>query len=98
VIAGLEQAAAVPGATVFHAGTAFAEPAPAGGSHDVVTAGGRVLAVSALGDGFAQARERAYEAIAHITFDGLQVRPDIAERAVTAQAGESRLFPAGFAG
>ena len=98
VITGLEQAAAVPDVSVYHAGTAFAGPAASGGRQAVVTAGGRVLAVSALGDGFAQARERAYEAVAHISFDGRQVRPDIAERAVTAQAGESRLFPPGFAG
>ena len=94
VISGLDLAAAVPDVTVYHAGTAFAEPtAPA----DVVTAGGRVLAVSALGDGFAQARERAYQAVAHIGFDGVQARPDIAERAVAAQEGRSKLFPSGFA-
>ena len=105
VIRGLDRAAALPGVTVYHAGTAIGEPSPAaavsGGAQQgrsVLTAGGRVLAVSALGDGFAQARERAYEAVAQIGFDGQQVRPDIAERAVAAQAGDLRLFPAGFAG
>ena len=75
---------------MFHAGTALR-------GHEVVTAGGRVLAVSALGDGFAGARERAYEAVAHIQFDGRQVRPDIAARAVGAQSGEILLFPPGAA-
>ena len=63
---------------------------------DVVTAGGRVLAVSALGDGFTAARARAYEAAARISFDGRQVRADIAERAVKAQAGALDLFPDSF--
>jgi phosphoribosylamine--glycine ligase len=97
VITGLVEAARLPGITVYHAGTAFAAPAMAA-EQQVVTAGGRVLAVSALGDGFAQARGRAYEAVARIGFDGRQVRPDIAERAIAAQAGQSRLFPPGFAG
>jgi phosphoribosylamine--glycine ligase len=95
VISGLDEAAGMDGVTVYHAGTAFAGGV-AGGGGDVVTAGGRVLAVSALGDGFAAARERAYEAAALIRFDGMQLRPDIAERAVRAQAGELDLFPAGF--
>ena len=91
VITGLEAAAALDGVSVFHAGTALR-------GDEVVTAGGRVLAVSALGDGFAGARERAYDAVAHIQFDGRQVRPDIAARAVGAQSGEIRLFPPGTAG
>jgi phosphoribosylamine---glycine ligase len=97
VIEGLARAAALPQVSVYHAGTAFAEPAP-GAEPEVVTAGGRVLAVTALGDGFAQARERAYQAVACISFDGRQVRPDIAARAVAAQAGELTLFPSGAAG
>ncbi len=95
VIDGLSEAAALPGATVYHAGTATAgvdgTRPPA-----VVTAGGRVLAVSALGDGFAAARELAYDAVGMISFDGAQSRPDIAERAVRAQAGEISLFPEGW--
>ena len=55
-----------------------------------------MLAVSALGSGFAVARRRAYEAVEKITFDGAQVRPDIAERAVEAAAGRLDLFPAGL--
>ena len=91
VISGLDAAGAIDDVTVFHAGTALQDG-------QVVTAGGRVLAVSALGDGFAAARERAYEAVGCIHFDGRQTRPDIAERAVRARAGEIELFPAGFAG
>ncbi len=89
VITGLEAAARLDGVTVYHAGTAREDD-------QVVTAGGRVLAVSALGDGFAAARELAYKATREIHFDGEQVRPDIAERAVKAAAGELDLFPAGF--
>jgi phosphoribosylamine--glycine ligase len=73
-IDGVDEAAAE-GAQIFHAGT---------GEEDgrLVTAGGRVLNVTALGDGPAEARERAYAAAARIRFDGLQMRGDIAERAV----------------
>ena len=101
VIQGLEAAAAEPDVTVYHAGTAFAAPASAGagkasGAHKaVVTNGGRVLAVSALAEDFAKARERAYTALAHISFDGMQYRPDIAARAVSAERGESQLFSPG---
>jgi len=91
VISGLDAAGAIDDVTVYHAGTALQDG-------QVVTAGGRVLAVSALGDGFATARSRAYEAIGLIHFDGRQTRPDIAERAVEAAAGTRDLFPAGFAG
>ena len=91
VISGLAEADALDDVTVYHAGTALQDG-------QVITAGGRVLAVSALGDGFSAARERAYRAVDKITFDGRQVRPDIAERAVKARAGELDLFPAGFAG
>jgi phosphoribosylamine--glycine ligase len=96
VILGLEQAAAEPDVAVYHAGTAFA-PGTSGdaGLKSVVTNGGRVLAVSALADGFAAARERAYRALSHISFNGMQFRPDIAERAARAQQGEQELFPRG---
>ena len=91
VITGLADAAALDDVTVYHAGTALEDG-------QVVTAGGRVLAVSALGSVFTAARERAYEGVARIRFDGQQTRPDIAERAVMARAGALDLFPAGFAG
>jgi hypothetical protein len=61
-----------------------------------VTAGGRVLAVSALGDGFGEARARAYGALARLSFPGQQTRDDIGERAVRAAAGELDLFPNGL--
>jgi len=54
--------------------------------------------IPGAGDGFAAARERAYDAVGHIRFDGQQTRPDIAERAVEAAAGKRDLFPAGSAG
>ena len=91
VIEGLEAAGALDGVTVFHAGTALKDG-------DVVTAGGRVLAVSALGRGFSEARERAYAGADRISFDGAQIRADIAERAVRAAAGEISLFPHGLEG
>ena len=91
VIEGVDDAAAMDDVTVYHAGTALAGDA-AGSGGGVFTAGGRVLAVSALGDGFAKARERAYEGVAKISFDGMQWRPDIGERAVRAESGEISLF------
>jgi phosphoribosylamine--glycine ligase len=89
VITGLDAAGALDDVTVFHAGTALKDG-------EVVTAGGRVLAVSALGRGFAEARKRAYQGIGRISFDGAQIRADIAERAVRAAAGQISLFPAGL--
>ncbi len=70
---GLDDAEAVEGVLVFHAGTALREGR-------VVTAGGRVLAVSALGATAAEARARAYEACSRIFFEGMLYRRDIAER------------------
>ena len=61
---------------VTHAGTAT------GAGGEIVTAGGRVLNVTALGDGPAAARDAAYAAADAITFDGRQLRRDIAARAV----------------
>ena len=73
-ISGLQDAASRPGVEVFHAGTALKDGR-------VVTAGGRVLAVSALGASLAEARERAYHAVSLISFDGMHYRSDIAARA-----------------
>ncbi|MGH2750484.1 MAG: phosphoribosylamine--glycine ligase [Actinomycetota bacterium] len=75
VIDGLDEVDGMDGVEVFHAGTARRADA-------VVTAGGRVLAVSALGADFAAARRLAYEAAGTITFGGKHLRTDIAERAV----------------
>ncbi len=73
-ISGLEAAAKVEGAIVFHAGTAERDGR-------VVTSGGRVLAVSALGTTIERARATAYEACSRIAFEGAYYRRDIAERA-----------------
>jgi len=75
MISGIEDAAALEDVEVTHAGTARS-------GDDVVTAGGRVLNVTALGGDAAAARERAYEAARMIRFDGMQLRTDIAARAV----------------
>jgi len=71
VIRGLEAAAGVAGAEILHAGTAERDGA-------IVTAGGRVLNVTALGDDVGAARAAAYAAADMIAFDGRQLRRDIA--------------------
>ncbi len=73
-IRGLDAADEVDGVTVFHSGTEDADGR-------VVSAGGRVLAVSALGASLREARARAYEACDRIAFDGMTYRRDIAARA-----------------
>jgi len=77
VIAGLERVttAAHPDVIVFHAGTAQ-------DGERVVTSGGRVLGVTALGDSVRLAQRSAYAAIGAIRFDGMQYRTDIGHRAV----------------
>jgi phosphoribosylamine--glycine ligase len=75
VISGLADAAAVEGVEVTHAGTAER-------NSEIVTDGGRVLNVTGLGPDAAAARDRAYAAAARIKFDGMQMRTDIAKRAV----------------
>jgi phosphoribosylamine---glycine ligase len=72
-ISGLDEAAQL--AEVLHAGTAASDGR-------IVTAGGRVLNVTALGTTPGEARDRAYEAAERIEFDGRQMRGDIAARAV----------------
>jgi phosphoribosylamine---glycine ligase len=74
-ITGLESAASVPGVTVLHAGSARREDGA------LVTAGGRVLAVTAVADDLAGARQSAYDAVARIGIRGSHHRSDIAERA-----------------
>jgi phosphoribosylamine--glycine ligase len=75
-IRGLDASTPGEGVHVFHAGTARRDGR-------VVTAGGRVLAVSALGKGLAEARDRAYEAVSRISFEGMHHRTDIAEEAAS---------------
>ncbi len=76
VIDGLSAAARKPDVFIFHAGTAMNEK-----SH-FVTAGGRVLAVTALGDTLRAAYEKAYTEIAHVRFQGGFYRRDIGRRAL----------------
>ncbi len=74
-ITGLDAAPLVPGVVVFHAGTA-----EVGGQ--LVTAGGRVLGVSARGGTLEVALARAYQALAEIDFEGMYYRRDIGHRAL----------------
>ncbi len=83
VISGLEEAAKVPGAFVFHAGTALK-----GGA--VVTNGGRVLGVTALGEGIGEAIRRAYDAAARISWEGAYYRKDIGQKALVREKGKDR--------
>jgi phosphoribosylamine--glycine ligase len=78
-ITGLEEASALPGVQVFHAGTIARDGR-------VVTAGGRVLTVTALGRDHDEARSRAYEACSLIDFDGMTYRRDIAAGAMQGAA------------
>jgi phosphoribosylamine--glycine ligase len=75
VIHGLEEAARLTDTKIFHAGTARE-------GDKIVTAGGRVLGVTALGGTLAEARDRAYLAVSKIQFDGAQFRRDIAAKAL----------------
>lgn len=76
VITGIEDAEAMEDVTVYHAGTAVREDG------ELVTSGGRVLAVTALGDTFEAARDLAYEACEKIEFEGKTLRRDIGLRAL----------------
>jgi phosphoribosylamine--glycine ligase len=78
VIGGLDEVAKVPGVKVFHAGTTLEKDF-------VVTDGGRVLGVTALGDTLADARRNAYEAVSRIHFQGAFYRRDIAAKALRAE-------------
>ncbi len=75
VIAGLEEADAIDDVVVFHAGTDSS-------NGDVVTSGGRVLGVTALGDDLHAAVDKTYKAIEEIDFDGAHYRKDIAAKAL----------------
>jgi len=78
-ISGLDEAAAMEDVVVFHAGTRKA-------GSQVVTAGGRVLGVTALGSTFEAARQRCYAAVEKIHFDGAYCRKDIGAQAMAARA------------
>ena len=74
MISGLEEAAA--------RASRSPTPAPRASDGEIVTAGGRVLNVTGARADAGEARERAYDAAERITFDGRQIRTDIAARAV----------------
>ena len=76
-IEGVEQAEAVEGVRVYHAGTEL-------DGEKLVTSGGRVLGVMGNGPTLSEAHERAYRAVGCIHFDGMQLRRDIAARALGA--------------
>jgi phosphoribosylamine--glycine ligase len=72
-ISGIEEAEALQNVVVFHAGTALE-------NGQLVTAGGRVLGVTALGSTISQATNRAYQAVEKIHFEGMHYRRDIAKK------------------
>lgn len=71
-IEGLEAVAQLPDVVVFHAATSRRDDG------EILTAGGRVLAVTALGASLEEARRRAYDAVGRISWPGMQYRSDIA--------------------
>jgi len=83
-IEGIERVAALDGVEVFHAGT------ESDGSSGYRTSGGRVLAVTALGDDLAAARSLAYEGIGGPRWPGAHYRPDIAEDAIVELARRTK--------
>jgi phosphoribosylamine--glycine ligase len=80
-VRGLGEAARVTGLPVFQAGTAL------GSGGEVVTAGGRVLAVAALGEDHRAARRRAYDGLAAVSFEGMWYRSDIGPRESSQSSG-----------
>jgi phosphoribosylamine--glycine ligase len=78
-IHGLAEAAQLEGVKVFHAGTKR-------DGDRVVTSGGRVLGITAVGDDLLSAKKRAYEAVSLIRFDGAIYRTDIADKAINKQS------------
>jgi len=79
-IVGLEESQQLEDVIVFHAGTKDMDG-------DIVTNGGRVLGVTALGQTIRDAKERAYRAVDKIKFDGAYCRRDIADKAIKASGG-----------
>ncbi|MDC0143773.1 phosphoribosylamine--glycine ligase [Verrucomicrobia bacterium] len=75
LITGVADVGAMEGVKIFHAGTKYE-------GKNLVTSGGRVLGVTALGDTLVAARDRAYAAVDKIRFEGAHVRGDIAAKAL----------------
>ena len=94
IVTGLADAEELPDVKVFHAGTRLDE------QNRVLTDGGRVFGVTALGDTLADAKARAYEAVKRINFPGVHYRTDIADKAlrpkVVAAPAEAPKLPAKF--
>ncbi len=86
VIRGLEEAAAIPDVKVFHSGTRMQDG-------QVVTAGGRVLAVTAIGNSISAAKLQAYTAVKCIRWPGAWCRKDISDKALAHSIEESRRSP-----
>ena len=80
VILGIDEAEALEGVTVFHAGTAV------NSDGELITNGGRVLNVVAMGDTFEEAREQVYRACDLINFENKQLRSDIGAKAARGRA------------
>jgi phosphoribosylamine--glycine ligase len=78
-ITGIENADAMRDVKVFHSGTRME-------GDQLVTDGGRVLGVTAMGDTIAAAQKRAYDAMKQIHFEGMHYRTDIAHQAITLEA------------
>jgi phosphoribosylamine--glycine ligase len=74
-ITGLDAAAKLPDIVIFHAGTSHE-------NNRILTAGGRVLGVTAVGKDLAQARSKAYAAVKLIQFSGQQYRTDIGNKSL----------------
>ena len=74
-ISGLDEAGKLEGVTVFHAGTKLEDGR-------IVTSGGRVLGVTAVGPDFRSARDRVYSAVEKISFENMHYRTDIARRVI----------------
>ena len=75
IITGINEPLSVPDVMVFHAGTKLDDKG------NLLTAGGRVLGVTALGETLADAKRRAYNAVSKISFEGMQYRKDISDKA-----------------
>ena len=82
VIRGLEEAAGLPNVKVFHAGTATS-------NGDVLTAGGRVLGVTASGNSIPAAKLQAYRAVKAIRWPGAWCRKDISDKALAYAAADT---------
>jgi phosphoribosylamine--glycine ligase len=83
-ISGIKEAESLEDVLVFHGGTAVKDG-------DIVTAGGRVLGVTAMGKTIADAKTRAYEAVEKIKFDGAHYRRDIADKAIKQKPKREKL-------